>query len=88
MKTLFLKFMLLLFILCVAVDAGTFDIKTWSIDSGVAKSHSNSFSLNATLGQSESGKVLQSTKYKLWGGFWFKREKDVYLVPIITYLLD
>jgi len=82
-------FLFLLLISLRLSAQNNFTIPVWSIDNGVTKSESSTFTLSATVGQPESGKVVLGSSYKLSGGFWFQRaDKDVCMVPIIMYLLD
>jgi hypothetical protein len=68
---------------------GGFDIPIWSVDGGVTKSQSSTFTLSATIAQPEAGTIMQIGNYKLRGGFWSPSvEDDVCMVPIIMYLLD
>ena len=88
MKTKWIISLYLIIFLPLAADAA-FTIKSWSIDNGVTESRGGAFTLRATIGQSESGTLMQNGSYTLSGGFWFPQEsRNMCMAPIIMYLLQ
>lgn len=67
----------------------SYEITSWSFNSGSTYSHSSTYDLQGTLGQSFVGLEQTSSNMTLESGFWaFDTERQMCLVPILNYLLN
>jgi len=81
------KFLIMMSILSLPACAELFQMQVWSVESSAVKSTSATFALNATIKKDVSSALMQGMPFKIWGGIYPLRQKNVCMAPILMYLL-
>ena len=75
----------ILLITTTALAATGYEINWWTVDGGggVSESSGGQYILKGTIGQHDSGPVIEGGTYSLYGGFWVKG-----IIDLVEYIIN